>query len=177
MTETELLHLALAHVDRFKRFAAHLCGDPDAAEDLVQEAFLRALACRGQLRDPGRVLPWFLRIVRSRFLETQRTKDRRLQLIQDDGPSLESPAGNLEAELLDGVFSDEVARALAALPEEGRACLLLCDVEELTYEDIAEIVECPIGTVRSRIARARARLLNSLASYAAERGIGRGGRR
>ena len=166
MTETELLHLALAYVDRLKRFALHLCGDKDAAEDLVQEAFLRALDRRGQLRDPGRVLPWLLRIVRTQFLETRRTRDRRLQLIQDDGPALEPPAGNLEAELLDGGFSDEVARALAALPEEGRACLLLCDVEGLAYEDIAETVDCPVGTVRSRIARARARLLTSLASYA-----------
>jgi len=64
MTETELLNLALAHLDRMNRFALQLCRDRDAAEDLVQEAFVRALAVRDQLRDASRALPWLLSIVR-----------------------------------------------------------------------------------------------------------------
>jgi RNA polymerase sigma-70 factor (ECF subfamily) len=68
-----------------------------------------------------------------------------------------------------------VARALTALPEEQRTCVWLCDVEGLSYADIAEVVGCPVGTVRSRIARARSRLMESLVAYAQERGI-RGGR-
>ena len=177
MTETELLNLALAHVDRMNRFALQLCQDRDTAEDLVQEAFIRALAVREQLRDASRALPWLLSIVRSRYLEQSRRAGRRLQLVEEEGELAEPPTGNLEEELLRGVLSDEVARAVAALPEEWGTCVLLCDVEGLSYQDIAEVVGCPPGTVRSRIARARARLMESLARYAAERGIGRGGRR
>jgi RNA polymerase sigma-70 factor, ECF subfamily len=177
MTENEVLNLALAHLDRMNRFALQLCRDADAAEDLVQEAFVRALAVRDQLRDASRALPWLLSIVRSRFLEQSRRARRRLQLVTEDAGLSEPPIGNLEQEILRGVLSDEVARAVAALPEEWRTCVLLCDVEGLSYQDIAEVVGCPAGTVRSRIARARARLMESLARYAAERGIGRGGRR
>jgi RNA polymerase sigma-70 factor (ECF subfamily) len=97
--------------------------------------------------------------------------------VEEEREFADPPIGNLEEELLRGVLSDEVARAVTALSEEWRTCLLLCDVEGLSYADIAEVVGCPPGTVRSRIARARARLMESLARYAAERGIGRGGRR
>ena len=176
MTETELLNLALAHLDRMNRFALQLCRDADSAEDLVQEAFVRALAVRDQLRDASRALAWLLSIVRSRFLEQSRRTGRRLELVAEEAEFADPPIGNLEEELLRGVLSDEVSRAVAALPEEQRTCVWLCDVEGLSYQDIAEVVGCPAGTVRSRIARARARLMESLARYAAERGIGRGGR-
>ncbi len=177
MTETELLNLALAHLDRMNRFALQLCRDADSADDLVQEAFVRALAVRGQLRDASRALPWLLSIIRARFLEQSRRAGRRLQLVAEEPELADPPLGNLEEELLRGLLSDEVVRAVAALPEDQRTCVLLCDVEGLSYQDIAEVVGCPPGTVRSRIARARARLMQSLARYAAERGIGRGGRR
>src|SRR5258708_18989623 len=175
MTEAELLNLVLAHLDRLNRFAQQLCRDDDAAEDLVQEAFIRALAVRGQLRGASRALPWLLSIIRSRHLEKARRAQRRLELVDEEGELADPPVGNLEEELLRGVLSDEVARALTALPEEQRTCVWLCDVEGLSYADIAEVVGCPVGTVRSRIARARARLMESLAAYAQERGI-RGGR-
>lgn len=177
MTENELLSLAVAHVDRMNRFALQLCQDAGAAEDLVQEAFVRALAVRDQLRDARRALPWLFSIIRSRYLEQARRAGRRLQLVEEEGALADPPIGNLEDELLSGVLSDEVARAVAALPEDWRTCVLLCDVEDLSYADIAEVVGCPQGTVRSRIARARARLVASLGLFAAERGIGRGGRR
>jgi len=86
------------------------------------------------------------------------------------------PVANLEEELLSKGVGDEVATALATLPEAWRTCLLLCDVEGLSYDEIASVVDCPGGTVRSRIARARARLMESLRDYAARGGIGRGGR-
>ena len=177
MTEKELLTIALSVANQLKRFAHHLCGDADAAEDLVQEGFLRALACRAQLRDPSRALPWLLIIIRRVFLEKHRGAERRLRLIEADATLVDPPIGNLEDEMLRGALSDEVSIALAALPEEWRTCLLLREVNGFSYEEIAEIVECPVGTVRSRLARARAQLLVSLHSYAAERGIGQGARR
>jgi RNA polymerase sigma-70 factor, ECF subfamily len=177
VTENELLTLAMSVANRLKRFAYHLCGDADIAEDLVQEGFLRALSRRAQLRDTSRALPWLLMIVRRVFLQNRRKAERHSQLTEGDEALLDPPIGNLEEEVFRGELSHEVTDALAALPEEWRTCLLLRELDELSYEEIAEIVECPVGTVRSRLARARAQLLVSLHTFAADRGASRGGRR
>ena len=177
VTENELLTLVMSAANRLKRFACHLCGDADRAEDLVQEGFLRALASRGQLRDKSRAVPWLLMIVRRIFLESRRKAERHLELIGRDETLMDPPVGNLEEEMFRGALSEEVADALAALPEEWRTCLVLRELDEFSYEEIAEIVECPVGTVRSRLARARAQLLVSLHTFAVDRGASRGGRR
>lgn len=177
MTENELLTLAISAANRLNRFAQNLCGDADGAEDLVQEGFLRALANRAQLRDASRVLPWLFMIVRRVFLEKHRRSEHRSQLIEWDATLTDPPIGNLEEEMLRGALSEEVSSALAALPEEWRSCLLLREVDGFSYQEIAQIFECPVGTVRSRLARARAQLLVSLHTYAAECGIGQGARR
>ncbi len=176
MTEAELLTLVLAHADRLTRFGRQLCGDADQAEDLVQETLLHALRVRDQLRDPGRALPWLMQILRRRFLEERRTRARQLRLVESEGAVTPPVIADLEQELLSESLSDEVTAALAVLPEEWRTAVLLADVDELTYEEIATVLECPVGTVRSRIARARAALIEKLAKVAAERGIGRKGR-
>ena len=177
VTENELLTLVMSAANRLKRFACHLCGDADRAEDLVQEGFLRALASRGQLRDKSRAVPWLLMIVRRLFLEHHRRTERQLQLIEADARLMDPPIGNLEEEMLRSTFSEEMSQALAALPEEWRSCLLLREVDGFSYEEIAQIVECPVGTVRSRLARARAQLLVSLHTDAADGGIDQGGLR
>ena len=100
-----------------------------------------------------------------------------MQLIEGDETLMDPPVGNLEEEMFRGALSEEVTDALAALPEEWRTCLLLRELDEFSYEEIAEIVECPVGTVRSRLARARAQLLVSLQTFAADRGASRGGQR
>ena len=177
VTENELLTLVMSAANRLKRFACHLCGDADRAEDLVQEGFLRALACRAQLRDKSRAIPWLLMIVRRLFLEHHRRTERQLQLIEADARLMDPPIGNLEEEMLRSTFSEEMSEALATLPEEWRTCLLLREVDGFSYEEIAEIVECPVGTVRSRLARARAQLLVSLHTDVADGGIDQGGLR
>ena len=177
MTENELLALTLASADRLKRLALHLCGASDEAEDLVQEGFVRALAHRADLRDPSKAVPWLMSIVRSVFLDRyRRTQNQRLLLEHD--ATLSAPSvGNLEDEILRAGIGDEVAAALANLPEEWRTSLLLCDVDELSYEEIAEVLDCPVGTVRSRISRARLRMLAALHEHSAELGLGKGARR
>ena len=116
-------------------------------------------------------------IVRRLFFEHHRRAERQLQLLESDAALMDPPIGNLEEEMLRSTFSEEMSEALAALPEEWRTCLLLREVDGFSYEEIAQIVECPVGTVRSRLARARAQLLVSLHTCAADRGIDQGGLR
>ena len=164
MTEDELIAAALAGAARLRRFAVHLCSDTDVAEDLVQDGLIRALASRRDLRDPAMVLPWLFSIVRRAFLDDRRRTEHRTRLVEAKPDLSGPPTGNLEAEIVDRGFSDEVTRALSALPEEWRTSILLCDVEEFSYQEIAEAMSCPVGTVRSRIARGRAQLLTTLRS-------------
>jgi RNA polymerase sigma-70 factor (ECF subfamily) len=172
VTEDELLTAALSGSHRLRRFARQLCGDQDMAEDLLQEGLLRALANRKALRDPGLVFPWLFSIVRRVFLDQHRRAEHRGQVLEQRAFTAGPPVGNLEEEVLRKGFSDEVTAALAALPEEWRTCILLCDVEELPYEEIAKTMDCPLGTVRSRIARARAQLLSSLKRSPTTRQVG-----
>ena len=162
MTEDELIAAALAGAGRLRRFALHLCGDADTAEDLVQDTMIRALDSRSHLRDPTLVLPWLFSIVRRAFLDDRRRTEHRIRLVEAKPDLAGPPTGNLEAEIVDRGFSDDVTRALAALPEEWRTSILLCDVEDFSYEEIAEAMSCPVGTVRSRISRGRAQLLTAL---------------
>ena len=162
MTEEELTASAVAAAGRLRRFALQLCGDRSVAEDLVQDGFLRALGSRGHLSDPALVVPWLFGMVRRTFLDQRRRTAHRMRILEASGSGLAPGAGNLEKEILDRSFSDEVLQALAELPEEWRTSVLLCDVEGFSYEEIAAALECPVGTVRSRLARARAQLLSTL---------------
>jgi len=177
VTENELLALTLASANRLKRFALHLCGGDDGAEDLVQEGFVRALAHRGELRDPSKAVPWLMQIVRSVFLDKYRRTRNQRQLLEAEADCSEPQVGNLEDEILRAGMRDEVLAALAALPDDWRISLVLCDVDELSYDEIAQVFDCPVGTVRSRIARARGRMFASLQGHATELGLGKGARR
>ena len=166
MTEDELIAAVLARAGRLRRFALHLCGDADVAEDLVQDALIRALGARKSLRDPGLVVPWFFSIIRRVFLDQRRRTEHRSRIAEAQLAVDPSATGNLEMEIVGRGFSDEVSRALGELPEEWRTTILLCDVEGFSYQEIAETMACPMGTVRSRIARGRAQLLAALRSHA-----------
>ena len=171
MTEDELMTAVLANAGRLRRFAAHLCGDLTAAEDVIQDGLMRALTSRKDLRDSRLVLPWLFSIVRNVFLTQRRRLEHRENIVEAKLSLVEPSTGNLEVEIVERGFSDEVMRALTALPEEQRTAIMLCDVEGLSYEEIAEAMACPMGTVRSRIARGRALLLAALRSPTAARGV------
>ncbi len=166
MSEDELIAAALAGAGRLRRFALHLCGDADTAEDLVQDGLIRALASRKDMQDPELVLPWLFSIVRRGFLDQRRRMEHRARILAANPSPTEASTGNLEVEIVERGFSDEVSKALSELPEEWRTSILLCDVEGFSYPEIAEALSCPVGTVRSRIARGRAQLLAALRARA-----------
>lgn len=178
MPPTDFARLALPHLDGLYRTARRLTSRSSEVEDLVQETFLEAFRCFASLEDPARCRAWLFRILRNRLFH-HRERERTRSVARAGSPVT---AGDLERELAEAGFSDEVERALGALPEEFRTTLLLVAVEELSYEEVAEVMECPLGTVRSRVARGRALLgaalvaANLPANLATKSGNTQGGR-
>ncbi len=162
--------VVLPHLDAAYGFARWLTRDPVAAQDLAQEAMLRALryfhAFRG---DDAR--PWLLRIVRNTwrdFRTRNGTAGQTLDEIENrpaDGPDPEQSA-------IAGDRQRQIAAALAALPAEAREVLVLREIEDLSYKRIATVLDLPIGTVMSRLARAREKLAAELGGRLGRRGDG-----
>ena len=172
----------LPHLKSLFRLAFRLTADPGAAEDLVQETYLRALQSFGTLRDPGRVRPWLFQILSRLVIDRYRTRDREVaaddetldrfslyDVISDEDPLPYSD--NLHDDFLAQFRDEEVKNALRALPEAFRVPLVLLYTEELSYRELAEVLGCPIGTVMSRIHRGRKILERELWHCARRRGL------
>jgi RNA polymerase sigma-70 factor (ECF subfamily) len=160
----------LPHLDAAYGFARWLTRDPVAAQDVAQEAMLRALRYFHAFRG-GEPKPWLLRIVRNTWTDMRAksgVNDRPLEEIEDraaEGPDPEQSA-------LDGDRRRHVVAALAALPAEAREILVLREVEDCSYKHIAAVLDLPIGTVMSRLARAREKLAAELRGGLGRRGHG-----
>lgn len=166
MTREEFNILALEHLAEITAFAGRLAGNAADADDLVQDTFEKAFESWRKLRQPAACRAWLFRIARNTFLDGKRAAAVRSQLAL--APSAESrmPGFIVSPEAVERLTARELENAIALLPREQRDALLLCDLWGFRYEEIADIVGSPIGTVRSRIARARARMLALLAKPA-----------
>lgn len=146
------------HADRVYRLAYRLTGNPHDAEDLTQEAFMRVFRSLDRYR-PGTFDGWLHRIVTNLFLDQARRRARvRMEALPDDTERLASPRANPEHEVLANSFDPVLQRALDHLPPEYRAAVVLADMEDLSYDQVAKILGVKLGTVRSRIHRGRAAL-------------------
>jgi RNA polymerase sigma-70 factor, ECF subfamily len=155
--------LVLPHLDAAHNLARWLTRNPDDAEDVVQEACLRAIKYVGALHgDDAR--PWFLTIVRHAFYDWCR-RNRPAEIAHDDGTAIEmaidDAAIDPEQTALRSSESRLLANAVEELPLAYREVLILRELEELSYKEIARIADIPIGTVMSRLARARSLLQRS----------------
>lgn len=156
----------LDHLPVLLRVGRRLTRSDADAEDLAQDTLLRALTRMGDVRDPERTRAWLLSVQRTVFLNGKRGMRARLEVL-DGGLSekpIEKPGGDLEKEILSRSVDDALLAALNDLPNEWRDALLLREVDELSYAEIAEVQGCPVGTVRSRLARARESLHRTLSS-------------
>ena len=158
--------------------AKRLCGNEAEAEDLVAETIARAWRSRNDLADPGAFRAWMFRILNNTFIsERRRPHVAREVALNMDEEGADEPRfslfeqmhqpfllwfGNPEQQFLDKLLRDDLERALADLPEAHRIVVVLSDLEELTYTEIASALEIPVGTVRSRLARARCALQKRL---------------
>ena len=142
--------------------AYRLTGNVDDARDLVQEALLRVR--RGLATyEPGSLEGWLARIVTNVFLDDVRRKKRRpVQALPDEPDLVVPPAAAADVAADAAGLSTEIQAAIAALPEEFRVPVVLCDVADQSYEDIARALDVPIGTVRSRLHRGRKLLRGEL---------------
>jgi RNA polymerase sigma-70 factor (ECF subfamily) len=159
--------LTLVHADALYRTAYHLAGSVVEAEDLTQETYLRAYRGFAGLRG-GDIRAWLFTILRHVFLDECRRR-KRMSAIAAAGDALTLTANgagawvpSAETEALQHLPSETVDRAIASLPPDWRLVLLLADVEDLSYREIAAILEIPLGTVMSRLHRARRRLQDQL---------------
>jgi RNA polymerase sigma factor (sigma-70 family) len=162
------------HTARVYRLAYRLTGNKHDAEDLTQEVFVRVFRSLGTYT-PGTFEGWLHRVTTNLFLDGARRKQRiRFDTLSDERAArLKSSSPAPEAAYADMHFEDDVERALATLPPDFRAAVVLCDVEGLSYEEIAEILGAKLGTVRSRIHRGRAQLRTALAHRAPTEGRSR----
>jgi RNA polymerase sigma factor (sigma-70 family) len=162
------------HSARVYRLAYRLTGNPHDAEDLTQEVFVRVFRSLSSYT-PGTFEGWLHRITTNLFLDGARRKARiRFDALADDADArIPSRGATPDAQVLDGLFDEDVESALAELPPDFRAAVVLCDIEGLTYEEIADVLDLKLGTVRSRIHRGRTMLRKALAHRAPTAGRSR----
>jgi RNA polymerase sigma-70 factor (ECF subfamily) len=171
----------VAHLDALYGVACRLTRNPTEAEDLVQDALVKAMRARHQFLVGTNLKAWLFRILTNTFINKYRRGGLERTLFE--GPDADPLADGWvsastmrqlrdpEQVALLPMVEGEVGRALDALPTEFKLAVILCDVEEFSYEEIAEIMGCPIGTVMSRLHRGRKLLQKSLYEHALALGI------
>ncbi len=158
------------HGPRVYRLAYRLTGNAHDAEDLTQDVFVRVFRSLSSYT-PGTFEGWLHRITTNLFLDNMRRKARiRFEALSDDAPDRLAGREPTPSQAYDEThWDDDVQRALDSLAPEFRAAVVLCDIEGLSYEEIADVLGIKLGTVRSRIHRGRAHLRQALAHRAPER--------
>ena len=173
---------AVPHMDALYNFALRMTGDPDEADDLLQETYLKAYRFFDKFEKGTNCKAWLFRIMKNSFINIYRRTSKEPDKVDYNDVEefyhsirAESADPNdLEEKIFSNILDDDVSGALEALPEEFRTVVILCDIEGFTYEEIAEFVDVPIGTVRSRLHRGRKMLRVRLLDYARERGFSNG---
>ncbi len=173
--------VAMPHRDILYGAALRMTRDPNQAEDLLQETFLRAYRFWHKFEQGTNIKAWLFRIQTNIFINRYRRRQTEQKVM--DGRQVDDllerypveerpwlPPETREA-FLKHVVGDEVMRALDRLPFEFRMAVLLADMHDLSYKEIAEVLDCPVGTVMSRLHRARKLLQVQLFEYAVERGV------
>ena len=170
---------AFPHKDILFNFALRTTGDKDDAHDLLQETFMKAFRFWDKYEKGTNIRAWLFRIMKNTYINRYRKETREpgmvdyddvenfYDLIRDDS----TDSNDLQKRMYSNMLSDEVTEALQSLPEDFRTVVILCDIEGLMYDEISEFLNCPIGTVRSRLHRGRKMLEEKLYDYAKDRGI------
>jgi RNA polymerase sigma-70 factor (ECF subfamily) len=169
---------ALPHMDALFNFALRITGDSDDANDLVQDTFLKAFRFFDKFEKGTNCKAWLFRIMKNTFINTYRKKTKEPDKVDYEDvenfyesvkPS-STDSAHFEKEIYDNLLDDEISSAIASLPDDLKTVIILSDIEGFTYDEIADFVDVPLGTVRSRLHRARKMLFAKLYKYADEKG-------
>jgi RNA polymerase sigma-70 factor (ECF subfamily) len=180
-TRNEFEALAVRHLDGLYAAALRLTRNQRDAEDLVQDTYLRAFRFFDRFERGTNIKAWLFKILTNTFINRYRrsVKERTLvdgpeqQAVQERVISREATdqAENPEQHFIDRLLSDDVLEALDAVPIDFRMAVILADLQDFSYREIADILDVPVGTVMSRLFRGRRLLQKSLADYALEAGV------
>ena len=170
---------AFPHKDILYNFALRTTGNADDAKDLLQETFMKAFRFWDKYEKGTNIRAWLFRIMKNSYINRYRKVTREPGMVDyDDVENFydsirddSTDSNDLQKRMYSNMLSDEVTSALQSLPEDFRTVLILCDIEQLTYEEISDFLNCPIGTVRSRLHRGRKMLEEKLRDYALELGF------
>ncbi|SHG27623.1 RNA polymerase, sigma subunit, ECF family [Fodinibius roseus] len=168
----------IPHLDAMYNFALRLTSDPSDAEDLVQDTIVKAFRFFSSYEKGTNAKAWLFRILKNSYINNYRKKSKKPSQVDYDEVSTfyetiraeRTDTSDLEDKMFRELIDDDISNALDELPEDFRTVVLLCDVEGFTYEEIANMLDVPIGTIRSRLHRGRNLLKAQLMEYAKKRG-------
>jgi RNA polymerase sigma-70 factor, ECF subfamily len=160
----------IEHIDGLYGYALVLTRNRTDAEDLVQETYLRAIRAMGRLRDDSNVKGWLFTILRNIWLNELRQRRKAPESVDVESDETISNLSDDNAKNPHDVYVQElerrhVRRAMEQLPDEAREVIVLREWEQLSYQEMATVLDCPVGTVMSRLARARSKLRDLLCSF------------
>ncbi len=169
----------IPHLDSLYNFALRLTTDHSDAEDLVQDTIVKAFRFFDSYEKGTNAKAWLFRILKNSFINNYRKSQKKPQSVDYDEVSSyyesvraeRTDTSDLENIIFRNLMDDNFTNALAKLPEDFRTVVLLCDVDGFTYEEISNMLDVPIGTIRSRLHRGRNLLKTELYEYAKKRGF------
>lgn len=164
----------LPHIEALKTFAFYLTYDEEDTNDLVQDTYLKAFKFVDKYDKGTNSKAWLFKILKNAYINEYRKKSRQPDRVDfeevihyhNDDDNLDNRYLDLKEEEFDSIMGDEVTQAINALPAEFRTVILLADIEDFSYREMSVILEVPLGTVRSRLFRARNSLKELLKNYA-----------
>lgn len=168
----------LPQLDALYNFGLRLTADPNDAEDLVQDTIVKAYRFFSSYEKGTNAKAWLFRILKNSYINNYRKESKKPQEVDFDEVATfyetirdeRVDTSDLERKMFRELIDDDLAKALDDIPEDFRTVVLLCDVEDFTYEEISNMLDVPIGTIRSRLHRGRNLLKAQLMDYARERG-------
>jgi RNA polymerase sigma-70 factor, ECF subfamily len=177
--EDEFVKEALPHENALYNYALKISGNSDDAQDLVQETYYKAFRYFDKFQTGTNSKAWMFMILKNSFINDYRKSKRepykldyeQIQNFYENVKSDRAQENNLDKEFYNDLLDDELTAAIDELPTKMREVFLLCDLDENSYEETAELVGCPVGTVRSRLHRARHMLQETLMDYAKNKGF------
>lgn len=169
---------AIPHMNAVFNYALKITGDEDDANDLVQETYLKAFRFFDKFEKGTNCKAWLFRILKNSYINDYRKNVKEpnkvdyedVQNFYENIQPNEISTNHFEQDAFSKLLDDEITKVMSTLPEDFRTVIILSDIEGFTYEEISEFVDIPVGTVRSRLHRARKMLYSLLYDYAKDKG-------